>query len=82
MSTTSAKVVPAGFGCTCGECTSGITLCMTSDRLAFTENNREVPAGTTVRYLCHVIGGGVRVRFKDGGVDVMNAHAFPQLRER
>lgn len=53
---------------------------MTSDKDGVTETGRRVEVGTEVEYLCHVVGGMVRVRLPDGTEDVMHPRCFKVLR--
>lgn len=53
---------------------------ITSDRNGETERDKKVPAGTTVLYLGHVVGGMVRVLLPDGTEDVMHPACFPEFR--
>jgi hypothetical protein len=53
---------------------------MISDHDGFTECGKLIPAGTTVGYLAHVIGGMVRVQLEDESIVVMHPNCFPTLR--
>lgn len=53
---------------------------MTSDHKGVTESGKEVPVGTTVKYLGHLPGCAVSVKLPDGSEEVMHPHCFPDLR--
>lgn len=54
---------------------------MTSDYKGETETGKTIPAGTTVTYIGHVIGGMVKVRLQDGSEEIMHPNCFPTLRK-
>lgn len=53
---------------------------MTSDREGITESGRKIQIGTTVTYICHVVGGMVRVCLEDGTEEIMHPNCFKELR--
>jgi hypothetical protein len=57
-----------------------VDMSMTSDKDAVSERGTVIPAGTTVEYLGHVVGGWVRVRLPDRTEEVVHPRCFKQLR--
>lgn len=59
-----------------------LNMTLTCDTAGTGDRGFTIAPGDKVEYIAHVPGGMVRVRLRDGRVDVFHPHCFPILRDK